>query len=225
MLLPDKIRQAISSLHTEIEATPLAKEMLAGTISRSAYACWIVEMYRVHAALERALAGAPEQAAVFDPATMARSGLLLSDAGALGLTAPESGHATVDQVVTHLDRLAREEPWGLVGALYVLEGSRMGSLALIGPLARALGARPNPGAGLDYHLDGATERPRRWRAFREEVGRLAVSADQEEAIVGAAVFVMRALVAMYSAPTGPAARPAERSRTGAEEGYAVAPSS
>jgi heme oxygenase len=198
MTLPDKLRQAIGQLHTSIEATPLATAMIGGTITREQYGFWLTQMFHLHSAVEDLLAASVGLAAIYDPRTMTRSDALRRDAAALDLDLSDPPCAAVETLICALSQTTSVPPWNLVGVLYVLEGSRMGSLALARPVARALGVDPRPGAGLDYHVEGAADRPRTWQAFRAKLAALPLSTGDEADVIAAAVVTMRQLAEVYS---------------------------
>ncbi|WP_439627320.1 biliverdin-producing heme oxygenase [Gemmata sp.] len=212
MTLPDRIRQAIATDHTAIEDTPFARAMTMGAIDRDAYADGLRELYHLHAAVEAALgiaaAECREVAALFHPGHMTRSTLIAADLVALGsLPAVEPG-AAVAAFAGELAGWAADRPWALLGPLYVLEGSRMGSMVLVRSLAPALRVDRRPGAGLDYHLDGIPTRPQEWQRFRAALAAAPLTDEQQADALAAAVATMRTLVALYAGLPAGAAAPA-----------------
>jgi heme oxygenase len=210
--LPDKIRQAIAADHTAIEDTPFARAMTTGAIDRDAYAEGLRDLYHLHAAVESALGAAAaecrEVAALFHPDHMTRSTLIAADLVELGsLPAGEPG-PVVAKFAGELAGGAAAKPWALLGPLYVLEGSRMGSMVLVGSLAPALGVDRRPGMGLDYHLDGIATRPQEWQRFRAALAAAPLTDEQQADALAAAVSTMRALVALYAGLPAGAAAPA-----------------
>jgi heme oxygenase len=194
--LPARLRQAIGAAHAAIEALPASRAMLEGRIRRQSYAVLLGQLWYVHGCLESRLTGDHPAAALFTP-EMSRAAVILRDLQVLGGGVGPVAGAT-RQMVDALTAEAERSPWTLLGALYVLEGSRMGSMVLARPLARALGVAMNPGCGLDYHLDGAADRPRTWGRFKASLAMLPLSeADQAAAVRGAAV-TMDGLFAVYA---------------------------
>jgi len=198
MLLPDMLRQSIASLHTSIEATPLACVMINGTITKSAYSQWLYQMMSIHHHLEQALTSTTMLGELYDPNTMNRSEILKQDAEALQLEIDETSHAAVEAFGATLHDWSSESPWKLLGVLYVLEGSRMGSLALVRPLSKALGVALQKGTGIDYHLDGAAQRPQIWQAFRAKLAQFPLSTEQREDVQSASCHTMSVLHDMYA---------------------------
>ena len=72
-------------------------------------------------------------------------------------------------------------------------GGGPGMVMLARPLARALGVRPEPGCGLDYHLGGAAGRAAEFRRFKAALDALPLGGAAEEAAVGGAVAAFRML--------------------------------
>jgi heme oxygenase len=197
MTLADQLRAAIRSHHDAIEETPLAVAMIRGTVTRDAYADWLGQMRHLHAGLEQTLADCAAVAAVYSPVEMTRSGMLERDMAVFGATEAPPW----EPVARLTERFAEwrvAAPWKLIGVLYVLEGSRMGSMALLRPLAGAFGISPRPGVGLDYHLDGIATRPQKWQQFRAVLSTLPLTESQRADVTAAAVETMRALCELYT---------------------------
>lgn len=201
--LADRIRAAIASAHDTVERTPFAVAMSSGRIDGSTYAVSLRPLLRLHEALENALSSvsdSPEIAAVFDPARMMRAPLLQAD---LTFWEPDGETPTrAEAAVLQLGRLfrswAESTPWALLGALYVTEGSRMGSMILARSLAKAFEVRPEPGVGLDYHVVGIETRPADWQRFKAAVNSLRLTTSQSADILDAAVATMGGLIAVYA---------------------------
>lgn len=198
MLLPDMLRQSIASLHTSIEATPLACVMINGTIAKSAYSQWLYQMMSIHQNLEQALTSTKKLGDLYDPHTMNRSEILKQDAEALQLDVDETSHTDFEAFGATLHNWSAESPWKLLGVLYVLEGSRMGSLALVRPLSKALRVALQKGTGIDYHLDGAAQRPQIWQAFRAKLAQFPLTPEQMIEVQSAACHTMSVLHDMYA---------------------------
>ena len=200
MTLPDRLRAAIAPAHVAVEQTAFARGMVAGTIDRPTYAAGLRQLAHLHAALETALASAdsPHVKAVYDPARMARAAVAAADAVALGHPGDEPAADPVARVADQFAAWADAAPAALVGALYVMEGSKMGSMILVRSLAKAFGVGPTPGAGLDYHAAGMATRPADWQRFRAAVGALDLTAAEQDQAAAGAVAVMDALVDLYA---------------------------
>jgi heme oxygenase len=197
MTLADQLRGSIRETHDSIERTPLAVAMIGGTITRDVYADWLVQMGHLHAGLEAALAGCNEVEAVYSPTEMNRSQLIENDRTVF----PTDDAPACEAVASLLEAFAEwrtENPRKLLGALYVLEGSRMGSMALLRPLSKALGVRPGPNCGLSYHLDGIETRPMKWQQFRGVLSGMTLDETEQADVQAAAKRVMDGLHALYA---------------------------
>jgi heme oxygenase len=199
MTLPDRLRAAISGPHTAIEETPLAVSMLDGTITRDAYAGWLAEMHHLHATLEAALTDCPLAAGLFHPDEMTRSRLIDRDRAVFRGDPFAQPHDAIARLGEQFADWQTTAPWKLLGALYVLEGSRMGSMVLLRHLSRAFSIPPTPGAGLDYHADGIATRPQKWQQFRAALAGVPLTADQQADTCEAATAVMEGLCELYTA--------------------------
>lgn len=207
MTLPDRMRAAISANHTAVEATPFATAMVSGRMTREHYAAALRGLHRLHAALESALATSQQcaaVAAVYAPDRMNRADLIVGDLEALGFALDaDEPNPEADELAAKFTRWAASAPHALLGALYVIEGSRMGSMVLARTLGPALGAGRGPGTGLDYHLDGIATRPQDWQRFRGTLAALPLSAAEQDAASAAADETMQGLVAIYAALPAP----------------------
>ena len=186
-----------------VEQTPFAHGMVTGTIGRADYVAGLAQLGCLHRELE----AATETAAASLPADLIpppRTPAIDRDLLALGGTAVAEPHEAVAELTARFHRWAAATPTALLGAIYVMEGSRMGSMVLARSLTRALHVEPRPGQGLDYHIDGIATRPTDWKAFRERLATTELSPDDRDAVVAVAVEVMDALTALYaSVPVTP----------------------
>jgi heme oxygenase len=196
MSLPDRLRAVIADSHTAIENTAAAKAMISGTVDRDTYVALMAEMGRLHAAFEERIAD--QFPGLYDAAAMARADVISRDLVALGDygSAAATGNELFDAWTS--------TPWKLIGVLYVLEGSRMGSMALVRPVARALGVDVRPGVGVDYHLDGMATRPMVWAQFKARLAAYPFTPAQQDDIAAAAVETMHVLQGLYAAVTATA---------------------
>ena len=197
----DRIRAAIAPAHVAVEQTAFARGMTQGTLTRAGYCDGLRQLLALHESLEVALGAAdsPVVAAVYDAERMARTGLAARDLAALGHPA-DAADPIAPAVADLAARFAEwaDRPAALVGALYVLEGSKMGSMILAKSLGRCLNVnRGEP--GLDYHLEGVAGRGADWKRFRAAVADLPLDdAGQADAVAGA-TETMDALVGTYAA--------------------------
>ncbi|MFQ3592039.1 MAG: biliverdin-producing heme oxygenase [Gemmataceae bacterium] len=197
MDLPQRLKQAIAETHDAIEALPVSKAILEGRISRATYRELLSQLWYVHADLERLLLTARDLVGLVER-TMHRTNAIVAD-----LTALEMDIAPIQPTTTrtlHAMRAAAQaSPWAVLGCLYVLEGSRMGSMVLVKPLSFALKVELRPGCGLDYHLEGMESRPRDWAAFKGRLSALELDDDQIQHTLQGAQLMMQGLYAIYEA--------------------------
>jgi heme oxygenase len=205
MTVADQIRQAISPAHVAVEQTPFAQGMANGTISRAAYIEGLAQLAALHDGLEQALANAltTESVAALYSETMARGPVLRRDITNLGGTEATAIHDVIQNLQSEFQAWATTKPHALLGALYVMEGSRMGSMVLARSLTKALRVEPRPGTGLDYHIEGIATRPMDWKKFRETLAQMPWSEIETAEIVHAATITMDALVELYASVRQP----------------------
>ncbi|MBY0460520.1 MAG: biliverdin-producing heme oxygenase, partial [Gemmataceae bacterium] len=203
------LKSAIAGSHARIESLPLTTAMIGGQLGREAYLGLLAELESVHEPLEAELARHAGRVPIYRP-DMARTEVLRRDRLALGgagqLGAPASDPlAETRELIDRIREWANSDAVLLLGVLYVFEGSRMGSLVLAKRLATSLGVPSEPGVGLDYHLDGAADRPRAWGRMKGALDALPLAPEQQDAVVAAATETMDRLCAIYAAL--PAAEP------------------
>lgn len=194
MTLSIRLQSAIRDLHDRIERLPVAVAMFDGTITKPAYAALMAQVRLVHLALESQLAEVPaltELAALSGP----RADDVASDLEALGEEADAEAWPETVRFAETLDEWAGDAA-SLAGCLYVLEGSRMGSMVLAPRLSKALGAPMRPGTGLDYHIKDLPQRPMLFKRFKAALEALPVEA---EAVAQAAGETMALLFDLYEA--------------------------
>lgn len=196
--LTSQLRQAIAAEHDAIERTAFSVDLMQGRLSRPRYGVNLAQMYHIHGTLE-AIADANPSLQHYFTSPMRRADVIERDLSALGSSVeqyPVMGETS--ELVHDLRNQAAADPLAMLGAIYVLEGSRMGSLVLFKPLAVSLHVRPEPNQGLDYHIDGARETPLRLKQWKALVDAAAFSESTVSAIEACAVGLMQGLLAMYA---------------------------
>ncbi|HEY1065781.1 MAG TPA: biliverdin-producing heme oxygenase [Pirellulales bacterium] len=193
-----RLRAALSASHDVIERLPLAVSLTDGTITRPAYIGLIAQLWRLHETLEAQL-DRRQTLGVFDE-RQRRAPTLRADLAALGadvlrLAAPS---AVTVELQRAFEKWGTDDPWRLAGALYVFEGSRMGSMFIGPPVAQALGLQNQPGSGVDYHLEGVETRPLDWREFKSRLAKAANDPTVQESVIVGAVETMDGLLALYT---------------------------
>lgn len=198
MDIANRLRAAMSSTHAAIEQLPVSQSLVTGTISRDDYRALLQQLLLIHEALEDHLVSAAITADFFTPA-MARAEVIRGDLVALGAdeVSPPAGESL--HLIEQIHTWAASSPAKLLGALYVLEGSRMGSMFLCKPLAQALRVPVQTGYGLDYHLEGLPTRPQAWGQFKARLAQLPLAAEQWDDVVAGAEATMNGLYELYSA--------------------------
>ncbi len=195
--LAGTLKTAIETLHRQIESTPYAQAIFTGSISPEDYARSLVQFLAIHESLEEQLAGHSELT-IYDAETMSRSATLRRDIAWWGGLVDECPMPATTNLIGSFEEWSAVSPIALIGALYVFEGSRMGSMILAGSLSRGLRVPAQPGKGLDYHVDGIADRPKNWRAFRESLNALELSPEDREILVASAVTTMSLLCDLYA---------------------------
>lgn len=187
MSLLQLAREASGDLHRQIEKTPLATALAASTVDRETYARLMAAMAVVHEAVEGNLHA---EGLAFER----RENVALGDCQALGGAAEEDFEA----LATWKEALSLAgSDWAWVGALYVLEGSKMGSRMLLGTIAKALGVPAEPGRGVDYHLAAVADRGQSWTRFKTFLESSEPDADDRAAYAEGVRRTFQMMVELY----------------------------
>ncbi len=197
MTLMEEVRNLIAVDHDRIEKTHFSVAMMASTISRSEYAFGLAQLWHLHHALEQSIDLVPELREYFSE-EMRRTATIVRDLKCFGTEIGE--HAVLPATTTAIAMIcswAESAPYALLGALYVLEGSRMGSLVIARPLAKALGIQPGTINGIEYHLEGAATTPARVRSLKENLNAKLDSESHQQQLREGAVKVMSLLLDVY----------------------------
>jgi heme oxygenase len=193
------VRSAISASHFQIEQTAFSKGMMDGSMNPLDYSRGLVQLWHIHFALERSVAKCPEVTTFFTP-EMIRTATIQRDLQAFGFD--KNHFAPLEEtniIVEQIQAWERNSPYALLGCVYILEGSRMGSLVIAKPLGRSLGLPAGTTAGLEYHTEGALSTPMRLRSFKEKVDTAGFDARSESELIEGAVNFMEMLNNLYQA--------------------------
>ena len=199
MKLMEQIRAAISESHAAIEKTDFSKAMLSEYIHPMDYARGISQLWYVHNTLETGIRSNPELEAFFTP-DMVRTPTILRDLAAFGASLDSFDPLLETQtVVATLQSWSRDLPYALLGCVYILEGSRMGSLIIAKFLSKALGNEPGSFKAIEYHTEGASATPMRVRNLKEQIEKAELSQERADAVKLGAVEFMNLLNELYNA--------------------------
>ena len=194
-MLLDRLHVALRAPRAALARTPFASARRIESISREEYTATLAQLGQVHAALEADLTttGMP----LYQP-NMARAMLIACDLAALGYDGDIEPTEATARLIDRFAEWAATEPTKLLGALFVLEGTRTASVAFLRSLARTLDVELRPDAGIDYHLDGLAARPYEWGRFKADLASLELTETEKDGICDAAVETMTSLVEVYA---------------------------
>ena len=171
MSLMNEVREAIASSHNAIEQTGFSVAMMDGSLSARNYAFGLFQLLNIHQTLEQAIASRDEIKTYFTD-EMIRTPAIERDLVALGFQGSTlSILPDTKAIVQTIKDWSVKAPFALLGCLYILEGSRMGSLVIAKPLAKTLKLEPSQTAGIEYHTEGASKTPVRVRQLKEQIDR------------------------------------------------------
>jgi heme oxygenase len=199
MSVMNLVRSAISASHFQIEQTEFSKGMLNGAMTAINYSRGLVQLWHIHRALESCATLCPEVSDFFTE-EMVRSETIRRDLQAFGFSTDTFEQMIeTTAIVEQMKDWALESPYSILGCIYILEGSRMGSLMIAKPLGKTLGIASGEVAGIEYHTEGASGTPMRLRTFKEKVDQAGLGVTAETELTQGAVRFMDLLNTLYAA--------------------------
>jgi heme oxygenase (biliverdin-producing, ferredoxin) len=199
MSVMNLVRSAISASHFQIEQTAFSKGMLDGSMTATNYSRGLVQLWHIHGTLESCATSCPEVTDFFTR-EMVRTETIRRDLQAFGFNT--DSFAPMIETIAIVEQMkdwALESPYAILGCIYILEGSRMGSLMIAKPLGKSLGLTSGDVAGIEYHTEGAAGTPMRLRSFKENVDQANLGAAAETELIQGAVRFMDLLNTLYAA--------------------------
>lgn len=196
MTVTQSIRAAISDLHAAIESTPFSIALVRGQLNAASYCASLSQMWHIHAALERAETN--PVIAKFFSADIIRTPAIERDLA--HWSCPLAGSSILrvtKEIVTKMASYNIQSPLALLAHMYVLEGSRMGSMFIAKPLASALGVIPVDGQGIDYHTEDMRQTPARFGALKKYMDTSITDQHQITLLCDTAIDFMRSLNTLY----------------------------
>lgn len=165
----NRLKEATNELHHKAERSEFQQRLVRGGLPRELYAAWLAQLFLVHSELEaqvRKLVASRPEFASFVREDLYQTPRLREDLAFFGIA--ESSVAptpTVTRTLSQIRAAAANAPVALLGAYYVLEGSKNGSRFIAKALRRTMGITPGSG---DRYLDPhGEEQPRLWGAFKQ----------------------------------------------------------
>jgi heme oxygenase len=199
MSVMNLVRSAISASHFQIEQTAFSKGMLDGSMTATNYARGLVQLWYIHSILESCATLSPQIQGYFTK-EMVRTDTIRRDLHAFGFdVASFEKMIETTEIIDQLKDWALECSYAILGCIYILEGSRMGSLMIAKPLGQTLGLATGAVAGIEYHTEGAVGTPMRLRSFKEKVDQAGLGAEAEAQLIEGAVRFMDLLNRLYAA--------------------------
>lgn len=193
-MLIDRLHAALAAPRARLARTPFANARQIERITRDGYLAVLAQLGQIHAALE---ADTSAVELPFELMPSARALVIACDLAALGY---DGDIEPTDATTRLIDRFAdwtAEEPTKLLGALFVLEGTRTGSIAFVRALAGVLDVPVRADVGIDYHLDGLAGRTYEWSLFKARLASLDLTEAQRAGICRTAAETMTRLAEVY----------------------------
>jgi heme oxygenase len=179
----DRLKQTTAAAHAATEEIPFNAAILSRTLPRENFAAQVKGWGELHQAVETALSASdhPIVQQVWGK-TGARADLLRDDLTHLGTPlAAANAQAVTDEFEGWISSLAADSPVGLLGVLYVFEGSQLGGMILKKPLSEMYDLTDE--AGLKYYSVHGKAIMGHWGQYKAAMNEAVIEpADQQAAI-------------------------------------------
>lgn len=190
-----EIREAVQELHQQIESTYLAFRMMHGIISKPEYSWILAQLYYLHRFLEPTWQADSTLSGLFDLNKYSRLQIIQADLNLLVNGDMPPVDPTTQKLLQQTSAMYQENKFSLIGVLYVLEGSRLGSVYLTEPLMNALSLQDTTGAG--FFLCTPEPWYKDWYRFKESINQIDHLPQQFEGIKYAAVKTFEGMIELY----------------------------
>lgn len=178
-----RLREETAAAHKHAETRPLQRDLFRGQLPRDAYVRFLHQRLHVHTALETHLAQLaahdPRAAAIVHPRQF-QAAHIRADLAHLGAPAEIAPLPATRSWIAELDEWQARQPISLLGAHYVLEGSKNGAHMLAPRVQAAYGLAADHTRYLDPH--GPQQRPL-WAAFKQAMDAAEFTPEEMDALV------------------------------------------
>ncbi len=184
----DLLRESTAELHTSAEANQFQHQLGGGRVTKEDLGRYLQQIYLMHNAigdlLRREKAASEALSLVVQDyhldLTCVLNDLAYLEHSSLNVTPLKATLAIIES----MNETARTCPSGLLGYLYVLEGSTNGAKFIAKALRSGLSLPENKGASY-FDRYGSAQRER-WNAFKQAMNDLTLSDSEKESLVVAA---------------------------------------
>lgn len=175
-----RLREETAEMHVRMEENRYAEAIMKQSLTMEGYKEYLEKFYGFIKPVERIISNRYNSNILgFDAAGRGKAKLLEEDLLALGVTREELTGMTTCERLPDVSSIP-----GLVGYLYVMEGSTLGGLVITKQLKKFLPINEESN-GRYFYSYGQEVRPK-WNEFREWVLELQLTPEQNEMITSAA---------------------------------------
>ena len=196
MSLADALKERTNDMHRHAETRPLQKALVGGKATRNQLATYLAQLGHLHQTIEDLIDALPEPARAIASHSSLHSRSVARDLQTLEITPevlPETAHLA-DELRYH----CAQQPFFIIGALYVLEGSMNGNKYIARGLAGSLGLAPGH-PGLSYWDPYGDNQRSKWIGFRTALDTITRTQTEEQAVHDGAAYMFKAVAEISDA--------------------------
>ncbi len=192
------LKASTAEQHTRAERHAFQVAMMRGALPQEAYVDYLVQMQAVHLALDEALrdlAQCDERFSALIREFHYQAGYLAEDLAFLAEGATQAAVTPAAQAeAARLLGGVRVDPMQVLGAHYVLEGSKNGAVYIAARLREVYGLN---GQGLRYLTAYGPDQRRFWAEFKQAMEELPFDANEQERLIVGASAMFDGIVAIF----------------------------
>ncbi len=213
--ISQRIKKETAELHQRAESVSFFSELLQLKAEKQTYISYLRILAIIHATLEKEVSNSDHVVLkTLWQEKMRRLPLLEEDieilitskkADSLNWTEvyaePDTPISIALRLALRIRVLSMENPFQLLGFLYVLEGSTNGGIRMAPRVTEAFGLSGN--AGVRYLMNYGEEQSREWQNFKQRLEEAVISEDDVTAILAGAKEMFQNLIAVFEALSVP----------------------
>lgn len=196
MTLLSRLFAPLHDFHRSIEATPLARTIVAGAVSLGSYGNLMSQHWYLRRDLEYRILPFANLFQPLEMSSLQNSQLLEMDIRILGIEISPPRPETIS-LLSLFAKWNEEAPSNLIVPLLLLEGARMGSLLYARSVASTFGLSLSSGSGLDYHTQNLASRIEDWNEIKLQADKMVFSEEEISKMCNSCKLCLDSFLTLY----------------------------